>query len=144
MGISPEYSDDELANLDVKVPLLEGPIDDAKATLEALGVEYEVIGNGIEVVAQSPLTGTAIAKGGCVYLYTEISHTSELVEVPDLWGLYPSDANYMITECGLNYVARGASTRSDATVSSQSIAPGTTVPKGTAIELEFTVYEDNG
>lgn len=57
LGISPEYTDEELENLDVKIPLLEGSLDNAKKTLEGLGIRPEVIGNGIEVVAQSPVTG---------------------------------------------------------------------------------------
>jgi len=140
LGISPEYSDDELQNLDVKIPLLEGSLDDAKKTLEGLGMKYEVIGNGIEVVAQSPQTGTAVAKNGCVYLYTEQSHTADYTTVPDLTGGYLDWANEQLTYCQLNYVARGAM-RSEAVVSGQSIPPGTEVKVGTTVELEFTVYE---
>ena len=140
LGISPEYSDDELQNLDVKIPLLEGSLDDAKKTLEGLGMKYEVIGNGIEVEAQSPQTGTAVAKNGCVYLYTEQSHTADYTTVPDLTGGYLDWANEQLTYCQLNYVARGAM-RSEAVVSGQSIPPGTEVKVGTTVELEFTVYE---
>lgn len=144
LGISPEYSDDELENLDVKIPILEGSIDEAKATLDGLGMTYEVIGSGIEVVAQSPVTGTSVAKGGCVYLYTEAGNTAEYTTVPDLQYLSPETANETLTYNELNYVTRGASaTRSDAIVNSQSIQPGTQVPKGTCIELELIVNEDS-
>ena len=143
LGISPEYSDDELENLDVKIPILEGSIDEAKATLDGLGMTYEVIGSGIEVVAQSPVTGTSVAKGGCVYLYTEAGNTAEYTTVPNLQYLSPETANETLTYNELNYVTRGASaTRSDAIVNSQSIQPGTQVPKGTCIELELIVNED--
>ena len=144
LGISPEYSDDELENLDVKIPILEGSIDEAKATLDGLGMTYEVIGSGIEVVAQSPVTGTSVAKGGCVYLYTEAGNTAEYTTVPNLQYLSPETANETLTYNELNYVTRGASaTRSDAIVKSQSIQPGTQVPKGTCIELELIVNEDS-
>lgn len=144
LGISPEYSDDELENLDVKIPILEGSIDEAKATLDGLGMTYEVIGSGIEVVAQSPVTGTSVAKGGCVYLYTEAGNTAEYTTVPNLQYLSPETANETLTYNELNYVTRGASaTRSDAIVNSQSIQPGTQVPKGTCIELELIVNEDS-
>lgn len=140
MGFCPEYTDEELANLDVKVPLLEGSLEDAKATLDGLAVEYKIIGEGTEVFAQSPITGSAISKDGCVYLYTEQNYEAEYTEVPNLEGLSPSAANESIAYCGLNYVATGASTeRSDSRVNSQSIDPGTPVPKGTVIELEFLV-----
>lgn len=144
LGISPEYSDDELENLDVKIPILEGSIDEAKATLDGLGMTYEVIGSGIEVVAQSPVTGTSVAKGGCVYLYTEAGNTAEYTTVPNLQYLSPETANETLTYNELNYVTRGASaTRSDAIVNSQSIEPGTQVPKGTCVELELIVNEDS-
>ena len=144
LGISPEYSDDELENLDVKIPILEGSIDEAKATLDGLGMTYEVNGSGIEVVAQSPVTGTSVAKGGCVYLYTEAGNTAEYTTVPNLQYLSPETANETLTYNELNYVTRGASaTRSDAIVNSQSIQPGTQVPKGTCIELELIVNEDS-
>lgn len=142
MGMTPNYSEEELKNLDVKVPLLEGSIDDVKKTLDDLGLTYEIIGNGVEVVAQSPITGTAVGKGGCVYLYTELGAEMEMTEVPDLTGCSPQIANESLAYYGLNFVARGASiNRADAVVSGHSYAPGTKVPKGTAIELEFTVND---
>ncbi len=143
LGMNPEYTDEELANLDVKIPLLEGSLDDAKSTLEGLGIEYEIIGEGTEVVSQSPITGSSVSKGGRVYLYTDPEIETEFTEVPSLLGLSASMANESIAYMGLNFVATGASTsRSDAVVSSQSIEAGKTVPKGTTIELEFMVYEN--
>lgn len=141
MGISPEYSTEELANLDVKIPLLEGPLDDAINTLSGYDIQYKVIGEGSSVVAQSPVTGSVVAKGGTVYLYTESSHTVDYTEVPDLVGLTPSMANDSVMYCQLNYVARGASVnRADVAVSKQDPPAGKKVPVGTTIELEFMVY----
>ncbi|MCM1507577.1 MAG: penicillin-binding transpeptidase domain-containing protein [Ruminococcus flavefaciens] len=143
LGYYPEYTDEEVEELDVKIPLLEGSISDAKATLEGLGITYEIIGNGIEVVAQSPQTGSSVAKGGCVYLYTEKGNNIEYTTVPDLQYATPEVANETITYCQLNYVAKGASVkRNNAVVNSQSIPAGTRVPIGTTIELEFIVNEN--
>lgn len=140
MGFYPEYTDEELKNLDVKIPLLEGSLEEAKATLDGLAIEYKIIGEGTEVFAQSPITGSSISKDGCVYLYTEQNYETEYTEVPNLIGLSASAANESIAYCGLNFVATGASTeRSDSRVNSQSFDPGTPVPKGTVIELEFLV-----
>ena len=140
LGISPQYTEKELAELDIKVPLLEGGIEEAKATLEALGAEAVVIGEGSTVVAQSPVTGSTIAKGGTVYLYTDPSHTVDYTEVPNLIGLTPQVANDSIVYMDLNYVATGASIhRKDAFVTGQSVQPGEKVPKGTTIVLEFSV-----
>lgn len=140
LGISPEYTDEELAELDIKVPLLEGSVTEARATLEGLGAEAVVIGDGVTVVAQSPVTGSSIAKGGMVYLYTDPSHTIDYTDVPDLIGLSPQVANDSIVYKDLNYVATGASIhRDDAFVTGQSIQPGEKVAKGTTIILEFGV-----
>lgn len=140
LGISPEYTAEELAERDIKIPLLEGELEAAKATLDSLGANYEVVGEGMTVVAQSPVTGTSIAKGGTVYLYTDPSHTSDYTEVPDLVGLTPEIANDSIVYMDLNYVATGASIhREGAVVNSQSIEPGKKVEKGTTIVLEFNV-----
>ena len=140
LGISPQYTEKELAELDIKVPLLEGGIEEAKATLEALGAEAVVIGEGSTVVAQSPVTGSTIAKGGTVYLYTDPSHTVDYTEVPNLIGLTPQVANDSIVYMDLNYVATGASIdRDGAVVTGQSYQPGEKVAKGTTIILEFGV-----
>lgn len=144
LGYYPEYTEDEVENLDVKIPLLEGALSSAEATLSGLGVEYEVIGEGTEVIAQSPITGSSVSQDGCVYLYTEQNYETEYTEVPNLIGVSAKAANESIAYSGLNFVSTGASiSRSDAVVNSQSIAAGTSVPKGTVVELEFLVNENS-
>ncbi len=144
LGYSPEYTDEEQENLDITVPLLEGSITAARETIEALGGNVKVIGNGPTVVAQSPLTGTSIAKGGTVYLYTEESHTSDTTTVPSFIGLSPQEANERLALYGLNYVAVGASVKNEnVKVNSQSEPEGKIVAVGTAIELEFIVIANH-
>ncbi|HBB71345.1 MAG TPA: peptidoglycan glycosyltransferase [Ruminococcus sp.] len=141
LGYSPEYTDEEAANLDIKVPFLEGSITAAKETIESLGGQVQVIGKGPTVIAQSPVTGTAIAKGGTVFLYTEEEHQSDYTTVPSFVGLSPEQANERLAMYGLNYVARGASVNHmNVKVNSQSVPEGTKVPVGTSIELEFIVF----
>lgn len=141
MGYYPEYTDEEVADLDIKIPLLEGSISDAKTTLDGMGISYQIIGNGIEVVAQSPQTGSSVSKdGGCVYLYTEKGNTVEYTTVPDVMYVSPEVANESMAYSQLNYVAKGASVkRPNAVVNSQSPSAGTRVPVGTTVELEFIV-----
>lgn len=142
---SPEYDENELKNLNVKVPLLKGAsVDDAIKTIEGLGVRCEKIGNGIEVVEQSPQTGTAISKDGCIYLYTEKGNTYDYVTVPDLSYCTPTMVNEMLSGLGLNYVAKNSlATQEGASVKSQSIDPYSSVPKGTTIEIEFQAQQFN-
>lgn len=143
LGISPEYTEQELAELDIKVPLLEGAsVADAKTTLEGLGAEPKVIGSGASVVAQSPITGSIIAKGGTVYLYTDTDSEIEYTVVPDLFGATPEIANDAIVYSRLNYVATGASIhREGAVVAKQSPAAGEPCPVGTTVEIEFIIYD---
>ncbi|MCM1132722.1 MAG: penicillin-binding transpeptidase domain-containing protein [Ruminococcus flavefaciens] len=142
LGISPEYTEEELAELDIKVPLLEGSLENAKATLDGLGAEYEVIGSGTSVVKQSPITGSSIAKGGTVYLYTDSDPIIEYTVVPNLIGVSPEVANESIIYSRLNYVATGASiNREGVIVEKQSPEAGEPVPVGTTVELEFMVYD---
>lgn len=139
---SPEYSEKELENLDIKIPLVKGAsIDDAKQKLIQSGISEEKIivkGSGIEVTEQSPKTGKYISKDGNVYLYTERGSSEEMVSVPDFTYYTPSSLNQAIYDYGLNYVIKTAITdQEDAYVKSQSIAAGTMVPVGTTIEFEF-------
>ena len=143
LGFYPEYTDDEIENLDVKIPLLEGSTLRREKTLAGLGINAEVIGSGTSVIAQSPVTGSKIAKDGTVYLYTEASHIVDYTEVPDLTGLTPSMVNDNVSYRQLNYVAKGASVRRDgAVVSSQTPEPNKKVPVGSVIEVEFIVNSD--
>ena len=140
LGMSPEYNEEELKNLDVKVPLLVGAsIDDAIRTLEEKGIEYKVEGKGIEVVEQSPNSGKAMAKDGCVYLYTEkYSDSEKMVQVPFLIGVSPQVANDTLSAYGLNYIAKGIFNAQEASfVKKQSFEGGQKVPVGTVVELEF-------
>ena len=144
LGYSPEYTDEDQANLDIKVPLLQGSITAAREQIESMGGYVKVLGNGPTVVAQSPETGTAIAKGGTVYLYTDEDHTSDTTTVPSFIGLSPEEANQRLALYGLNYVAVGASINNEnVRVNSQSLPEGQPVPVGTAIELEFIVIANH-
>ncbi len=146
LGYYPEYTDDELETLDTTVPSVEGTtLYNAESTLEELGLEYQVVGNGDMVVTQVPTSGNSIAKGGKVVLYTEANSEQEFVEVPNLVGSSLTQANQLLSSLGLNYVATGASAeREDATVYSQSYAEGERVPVGTIIELNFVVKDQSG
>lgn len=146
LGYYPEYTDDELQTLDTTVPSVEGTtLFNAKSTLEGLGLEYQVVGNGDMVVNQVPTSGNTIAKGGKIVLYTETNAEQEFVVVPNLVGSSLTQANQLLSSLGLNYVATGASAeREDATVYSQSYNDGEHVPVGTIIELNFVVKDQSG
>lgn len=146
MGYYPEYTEDEAKSLDVSVPFVEDlSLEDAKKIIEEKGLTYQVVGEGSTVCGQMPITGSVVAQGCTVILYTEKDYKPEYVEVPNLVGYGLSDANYILTNMGLNFVAGGASTdSSSAVVQSQSESVGSKVPIGTVIELTFGVNDQSG
>ena len=146
LGYYPEYTDEEAENLDVSVPFVEDlSLEDAKKAVEEKGLTCQVVGEGDTVCGQMPITGSVVAQGCTVVLYTENNYKPEYVEVPDLSGYGLSDANYILTNMGLNFIAGGASTdSSSAVVQSQSEPAGSKVPVGTVIELTFGVNDQSG
>lgn len=146
LGFYPSYTDEEYSQLDVTIPLLlDRKLEDAKATLDEMGVKYEVYGEGDTIVKQCPLTNATISRGGTVILYTDQYHSPQLVEVPNLKDYSASMANETLTSLGLNYVAVGASSdREGATVQQQSIAAGTKVEVGTVVRLTYLVSDQTG
>lgn len=146
LGYYPEYTDEEAKNMDVQVPFVEDKsVEEAKQALDAKGLTYQVVGEGDTVCGQMPISGSTVAQGGTVILYTQKNYTQEEAEVPDLTGYTLSDANYLLTTAGLNLIAGGASTDStSAVVLAQSVPAGSKVAKGTVIELTFGVNDQSG
>ncbi len=146
LGYYPEYTVEEAQNLDVVIPLVEDlTVEEATKQIEKEGLTCEVVGGGSTVVGQMPVTGTTVAPGGIVVLYTENDYNPEYVEVPDMTGYTVDDANYIMTSYGLNFIAGGASTdNGSVVVQSQSEPVGSKVPRGTVIELTFGVNDQSG
>ncbi|MGN0613087.1 MAG: penicillin-binding transpeptidase domain-containing protein [Porcipelethomonas sp.] len=146
LGYYPEYTAEEAENLDVVVPLVEDlSVEEAKTLVENKGLTCEIQGSGDTVIGQMPVTGSTVSPDGIVVLYTENNYTPEYVEVPDMTGYTVGDANLILTGCGLNLVAEGASTDTgSAVVTAQSETVGTRVPRGTVIRLTFGVNDQSG
>ncbi len=137
LGYYPEYTDEELATLDITVPSVIGEdIEIAEETIEALGLSYKVIGEGKTVVSQLPSSSSSISQDGIVVLYTE-EVDSQTTTVPDITGYSLSSATSILSNYNLNIKASGASSNSSATAYSQSVEAGTEVPIGTIIEVTF-------
>ena len=146
MGYFAEYDEEELEELDVNVPdVTNNEIGAAKATIEALGLEYKVVGGGETVVKQVPSSGQSMPKGRTVILYTEEDYEEELVYVPDLTGYSVKDANKKLSKLGLNLKPLGgAAHNTGATCSGVMNYKDCYVPKGTVIECYFIVNNETG
>ena len=121
----------------------------ATKTIEKLGLEAVVVGDGKVVTSQIPESGTSIEKdGGRVVLYTGNAEPSGDVRVPNLLGKTALSANRTLVNLGLNVKIEGTPhylTGSEKIVAvEQSIPEGSMVPQGTVVTVTFRyVGEEN-
>ncbi|MCL2014338.1 MAG: penicillin-binding transpeptidase domain-containing protein [Oscillospiraceae bacterium] len=138
LGITKQYGQGSGAKNEVAVPNLKGgdPIE-SRNKLSALGLKSSLVGDGAHVVRQMPSSGTAVAVGSTVILYTsENAGRDETAEVPDVVGLSLAAANQRIVNAGFNLSTTGAASGgTNVVVISQEVNPGTTLPRGSIITV---------
>ncbi|MBE7034782.1 MAG: PASTA domain-containing protein [Ruminococcaceae bacterium] len=142
MGIEPQYTEEEKANLEIYVPDLKGlSKDNASKNLTNQGFKYKVVGGGDTIKGQTPAMGSMLATGSVVILYTEDNSTGQSVIVPDVTNLTLSAAQARLAEHRLNMIVTGAGATGNSSnltvANSQFPAAGATVTEGAAIEVEF-------
>ena len=139
LGIYPEYTEEQLEEIAVSIKNTEfADVEDAKATLGALGLNVTVIGNGDSVVTQVPSSGQTKC-GSTVILYTEANAVQETATVPSLAGLTLEEAEKRLAEVGLNLLPSGSAAYTDGATAGydQSQAAGTVVLKGSVVSVTF-------
>jgi beta-lactam-binding protein with PASTA domain len=89
------------------------------------------------VISQDPVPGSLEDRGNIVNLV--VSYGKEQVEVPDVRGRSSVDAVAAVTAAGLTHrVVEVHSQQARGTVTGQSPAPGTKVPKGTRVRINVS------
>ncbi|MBQ3068452.1 MAG: PASTA domain-containing protein [Clostridia bacterium] len=144
LGVEPQYTAEEMADLSRNTPPVEGKtIAEAEAAIHAAGLTVRVEGSGNTVIKQVPEAGQSIPAEGRVVLYTDQSSLqSQTTTVPDFTGYSVSGASEVAAYYDLNIQLSGTNLEGGgALAASQSIAPGTEVPCGTIVRVEF-LYED--
>lgn len=148
LGVEASYNEEDLEHQEIKVPnLVNTSVDEAEASLNALGIKYEILGNGETVLTQIPMAGSEMyKKTGQVMLYTS-NDLQTHTYVPSLIGKTAEEANKMILNAGLNVRIEDGKDfifGKKATVVQQSIAEGESVPVGTVVTIKimFTDEED--
>ena len=143
LGIEPRYTDKELAELNLTVPRVTSMTTaEAENSLKSKSLKSQVVGSGATVVRQVPEAGTSIPKDGTIWLYTDET-PAETTTVPDLREKTVSQVNQSASAAELNIQLSGITAGDgDPKSVSQSVAPGTKVPKGTVVKVEF-IYEDS-
>lgn len=144
LGYYPEYTEEELAALDVTVPSVEGQsVEAAQTTISNLELQSYVVGEGDTVVAQVPSRSSSIPRNGKVILYTEENYETQYAVVPNVAGHTLSEVNEMLTSVNINFKAGdGATEHKGAVAYSQNYLPGTEVPVGTVVEVTFRVKDE--
>ncbi len=140
LGIEPEYTEEQAAELATMIADYTGrSVAYASNQLQTKNIQVQVIGNGADVISQSPAAGSKVPAGGRVVLYTEAGLDDPNATVPNLIGLSASAANQALINAKLNIqINTGTlSSMEGATAVKQSIAAGEKVKPGTVIVVDF-------
>ena len=140
LGITPNYTEDELNQADISVPFLLGKkVLEAETALNKAGLKYKVVGKGRTVLKQVPSSAQPIPRNGEVILYTEEGIDVATTVIPNLIGYSGVQANRTLINQGLNVRYTGTSIEAPGCVVAKMDPPeGTEVPRGTVVTLEFT------
>jgi len=144
LGVDPEYTEDELAAIGSVLSDYSGKTATfAASNLQGKGYEVQIVGNGTNVVSQSPAAGVQLGHGGKVLLYTEEGLNAPTATVPNVVGMSAKNANRAILNAGLNieFSTGTMESATGAVAIKQSIAAGEQVLPGTVITVEFRHYE---
>ena len=146
LGIGTTYTDEELANQEVSVPtgLVGADLATAEAKLRSQGLEAYIIGDGENVIDVFPEESSRVPNESTIVLYTEGSEIST-VTMPNVLGLTPTQASQTLGSYGLNVrISGGAANNTKARVVSQEYEAGTTLTRGTVVEIECVVSGEDG
>lgn len=122
-------------------------IESAKEKLKEAKIEYEIVGNGDTVIAQTPSAGDRITVAlSKIILYTSKENSSTVV-VPNLIGMKTVDAIREAINAGLSIKLSGSGATepsTEAIISEQSLPPGSSAKRGSVIVIRAIVndYED--
>lgn len=141
LGIDPQYTETEMQSRDILMPEVRGKsLAEAQQIITNTGLKYQIIGGGDSVVDQTPKPGVGLNQGAVGILYTEAMDSEATVTVPDLTGYSAVDCNILLTGAGLNFRVSGPGKTDGggmALAAGQDPAPGTEVPMGTIVYVQF-------
>ena len=139
LGVEQSYAPDDPAGQSVQIEDLTGlTAKEAEKKLKAMGLSHQAVGTGDTVTGQIPAAGNEVPGGSQVLLYFGEPTPMDMVQVPDFGGMNRQQAADAAAELGLYIMVEGnTSLKSTVKASSQDVAPGTEVPRGTTVKIEF-------
>ncbi|MDR2356831.1 MAG: PASTA domain-containing protein [Oscillospiraceae bacterium] len=137
MGIRPQYTEDEVKEMNIQVKKVEGyTVSDAQAVLESSGLAVRVVGGGDKVTGQLPAPGGTVSPGTRVIIYADAETPEGEVAAPDLGGKSYNAAKAQLEELGLFIRSSGApASVGDVAVTTQSAPPDSSVKIGSIIDV---------
>lgn len=144
LGVERRYTekDKEMMIQEVYVPEVRNmSVGEAAKKIRERGLEYKIEGDGNNknavVVEQMPKPDASIPEKSVVILYTYKPDKEETVKMPNVLNKTIIEATETLNKVGLNVKVSGLGT-----AYKQAIAPGTDVPKGKVIEIQFRELEN--
>ncbi|MBQ9492380.1 MAG: PASTA domain-containing protein [Oscillibacter sp.] len=139
LGVEPEYTEEELARVDVATPNVVGrTLDEAVERLNHASFSYRTVGNGDTVTDQTPAGGAIVPNNAQIILYLGQTKPDELCTVPDVLGMSIEKANQAMTKAGLilrvSGTTRGAS---NILAIRQEQQPGSHLTAGSVVTVQF-------
>ena len=113
-------------------------IKEAKAALKDTKLTIVSQGEGETITGQLPAAGQQLAPGSQVLVYLGEPTQARLVTVPDFTGMNRQQASQAAGQLGLSIIPMGSEAIDvNVTVCSQKEPPGTQLPVGSAVTLQF-------
>lgn len=140
LGVEPDYTSEDICGVNVSMPKTIGMTEqEAAEALKARSLTYRVVGTGSVVTDQMPEAGYEVPGNSEVVLYMGAIKPEEMVEVPNFAGYSVNDVQWLADNAGLYIQAHGTNlTVNYVSATYQDIEPGTKVPKGSTVTVEFT------
>ena len=132
LGVTSDTTEEDEAPETISLPNIENKtVAEAQKILENLGFECSTSGKSDSIVSkQMPVAGTELIEGSIIKLYTEEDDTRISQTVPNLKGMYLSEAKAELKNKNLNIKYSGSGK-----ITSQDITAGTKVEEGTVINV---------
>ena len=139
MDIEAFYTDKELAEMDIKVPDVQGKgVAEAKNAISQAGLNATIIGDGDTVQRQVPAAQQSISKGGTVVIYTGDPLEQSMSTVPNFINMTPSQVNSAAAKAKINVKFSGTGVSGSQLLAyQQSVEEGTKVEAGTTVTVYF-------
>ena len=148
LGVEPVYDDAESDRREVTTPNVVGKTRaEAEAAFKELNMTVKFKGEGETVTDQVPSAGAKVPVTAQAILYLGGTKSADQIEVPNLRGLTPTEAQERLAAKGLYMKRTGIPTNQTTgytNAAKQSPVAGTKVGIGTVVTVEFSNSVDIG